>query len=57
MSEIEKKAAERLARVIPLLNDYNKGRITGIGEGLAMALESEKPPVQEADESKKEMTE
>ena len=41
MSEIEKKAAERLEKAIPMLNDYNKGRIIGIGEGLAMALESQ----------------
>lgn len=38
--------------MLPLLNDYNKGRIAGIGEGLAMALESEDTPAAEPKEAK-----
>lgn len=50
MSEIEKKAAERLQEVIPKLNDYNKGRLIGIGEGIAIALDNEKAKEAEPNE-------
>lgn len=49
LSELEKRAAERLERVLPLLSDYNKGRIAGIGEGLAMGLENASADCKEPD--------
>lgn len=49
MSEKEKKAAEQISKYLPLLNDYNKGRFTGIAEGLAMAMEAKEPDNKEAE--------
>lgn len=52
MITADMKCAEELAKYIPLLTAYDKGRLAGIGEGLAMAFESFEPF--ESKEKKKE---
>ena len=44
------KCAEELAKYIPLLTAYDKGRLAGIGEGLAMAFESFEPKEKKKEE-------
>lgn len=37
MNISQTRAAERLADVIKSMDDYSKGRLVGIGEGMALA--------------------
>lgn len=37
----------KLTKYVPLLSDFDKGRLTGIGEGMAMAFDAEKAKQQE----------
>ena len=37
MNNVEKRAAERLVHVFQSMDAYTKGRLVGIGEGLALA--------------------
>lgn len=47
MITADMKCAEELAKYIPLLTAYDKGRLAGIGEGLAMAFESKEKKKEE----------
>ena len=44
---VDMKCAEELAKYIPLLTAYDKGRLAGIGEGLAMAFEAKEKKKEE----------
>lgn len=44
MSDEMRQAAKKIEKYFPALSDYNKGKLVGIGEGLAMAQKSEKAP-------------
>ena len=37
MTEVQNRAASRLAQVIQCMDPFTKGRLVGIGEGLALA--------------------
>ena len=50
MISADMKCAEELAKYIPMLTAYDKGRLTGIGEGLAMAFESKHPQKERKEE-------
>ena len=44
MTSLEKTISLNLSPVLPLLSDFNLGKLIGIGEGLAMALENAPAP-------------
>lgn len=45
MTTREQTVSLNLSPVLPLLNEFNRGKLIGIGEGLAMALENAPVPV------------
>ena len=49
-TQIDMKSFDKLIKYLPMLADYDRGRLIGIGEGVAMRMEAQRPK----DEAKKE---
>lgn len=39
-AQIDMKSLDKLIKYLPLLTDYERGRLIGIGEGMAMSMEA-----------------
>ena len=50
MITVDMKSFDKLLKYLPMLADYDRGRLIGIGEGMAMRMEAQRPK----DEAKKE---